>query len=314
MIWQGAMTVLAALIAASSGAAEFAIKIEEPHLTILDSGKPVLVYNYGRIPPPEGVPEYLGRACYLHPVYGSAGDVLTEDFPPDHYHHRGVFWAWPSCAWGDRPMDMWLMRDVRPRWERWLVREVGSEKAEIAVSNVWTFDDDPDTPVLREIVRFIVYPSEERGRLIDFHFIFENISEKTLTIQGQKSGEKGYGGFCFRPNSARKPLQFSSALGLHEEDAFWVESPWADVSSKAAPDGVISGAAIFQHPKNPGYPHGGWLFRHYGFLGASWPHLDSHILRPGESLDLRYGLYLHQGNAEEGKVSNRFARYVEQAK
>ncbi|UCF15923.1 MAG: PmoA family protein, partial [Phycisphaerales bacterium] len=34
------------------------------------------------------------RANYIHPLYGLDGQVLTEDFPRDHPHHRGVFWAW----------------------------------------------------------------------------------------------------------------------------------------------------------------------------------------------------------------------------
>ena len=34
------------------------------------------------------------RANYIHPLYDLEGNVLTEDFPSDHRHHRGIFWAW----------------------------------------------------------------------------------------------------------------------------------------------------------------------------------------------------------------------------
>jgi sugar/nucleoside kinase (ribokinase family) len=33
---------------------------------------------------PEGVPEDRRRSCYIHPIYGLDGQVLTDDFPKDH--------------------------------------------------------------------------------------------------------------------------------------------------------------------------------------------------------------------------------------
>jgi len=60
---------------------------------------PVLVYSYGTVSG-EGVHSRYDRANYLHPVYGLDGEVLTEDFPEDHAHHRGIFWAWPHIRVG----------------------------------------------------------------------------------------------------------------------------------------------------------------------------------------------------------------------
>jgi hypothetical protein len=42
------------------------------------------------------------RANYIHPLYGLDGEVLTEDFPADHLHHRGIFWAWHQVWLGDK--------------------------------------------------------------------------------------------------------------------------------------------------------------------------------------------------------------------
>ena len=67
----------------------------------------MLVYNHGVITD-EKVPAKdarRSRACYIHPLWGLNGEVLTDDFPKDHYHHHGVFWAWPHVEIGrmDRP-------------------------------------------------------------------------------------------------------------------------------------------------------------------------------------------------------------------
>ena len=64
-------------------------------LTVLDRGRPVLTYVHGdRLP--EGLGPELARSCYIHPLYSLDGEVLTEDFPADHLHHHGLFWAWPA--------------------------------------------------------------------------------------------------------------------------------------------------------------------------------------------------------------------------
>ncbi len=306
------MSALATLLitAAVCGAeAQFALQDDGARLTVLEGDKPVLVYNYRRVAPPKGVAEHYGRACYIHPLYGLDGDVLTQDFPPDHYHHRGLYWAWPMCKVGDRRADIWLSKDVHQHFEKWLMREVGKDQAEIGVQNVWTFDDRPDNPVVRETIRFTVRPADEQGRTVDFHLEFTNLTDEALRIEPKDY--KGYGGFCLRLDAKRKPLTFTTALGTQPpgEDALRCETPWADVSSRIEPDGPYSGAAMFQHRENPGYPHPGWILRHYGFLGASWPHVETREIGPGRSFALRYRLYIHRGDAEQGDVRRRFQEY-----
>ncbi len=35
----------------------------------------------------------FSRADYVHPLWGPRGEVLTEEVPADHPHHRGIFWS-----------------------------------------------------------------------------------------------------------------------------------------------------------------------------------------------------------------------------
>src|SRR5690606_15524832 len=56
------------------------------------------------------------RANYIHPLYGLNGEVLTEDFPDDHLHHHGIFWAWHQLyAEGERVGDPWISEGIS--WE-----------------------------------------------------------------------------------------------------------------------------------------------------------------------------------------------------
>lgn len=61
---------------------------------------------------PKSIDGKYTRANYIHPLYGLDGEILTEDFPSDDLHHRGIFWTWHQVYIGDRRMgDAWLIED-----------------------------------------------------------------------------------------------------------------------------------------------------------------------------------------------------------
>ena len=300
--------LMAVSLAAHAG---FKIKDQKGALTILENNTPVLVYHYKPVPAPEGVAANFARACYIHPLYGLDGEILTDDFPADHRHHRGVFWAWPECTADGRRLDPWALKDARQHHEKFLIRKAGADKAVISIRNRWAFDDAPDKAVVREEITFTVLPAADGHRAIDFDMTFTNVSGKTVTFLGAKN--KGYGGLCYRPdaNTNRLPITFTHTKGVQpqKEDLLRCESPWADLSTQK-PSGGTSGVAIFQNAQNPGYPHPGWMMRHYGFLGVSWPHEETYELAPGKSFHLAYRMLIHRGSAEEADVAKCFEAYA----
>ena len=52
------------------------------------------------------------RSHYIHPLYGLDGEILTENFPSDHVHQRGIFWSWHQLLVGDKSVgDGWILKD-----------------------------------------------------------------------------------------------------------------------------------------------------------------------------------------------------------
>jgi hypothetical protein len=288
-------------------------------LKVSEDGKPVLSYHYEFSELPQRVPERYRRAGYIHPLYGLDGEVMTQDYPIDHRHHRGVFWAWPDSTLGDKRADIWLLDGIRSVHAEWVEKKAEDDKVVIAAKNHWVYDDAPDKPVMTEAVRFVVHPATEKTRAIDFEVTFTNVTEDVFTIRGALTDNKGYGGFCLRPDATRKPFQFTSVLGKQEPEVDNTDddfpSPWVDISFATEKDGdTFSGMATFQHPDNPGYPHNKWILRHYGFLGHSWPHIKGYELQPGASVTMRYRLFIHRNDAETANVAGAFEQYENEMK
>jgi len=303
-----------ALLACTLAQAEFKIEDTGSALNITENGAPVLTYHYGWVLPPEGVKHRFYRTGYIHPLHGPGGEVLTQDFPDDHYHHRGVFWGWPNTTWKGKRVDTWGLDGARQATVSCVPGAVTGGHAAFAGENFWVLDGDYDYPIASERYEVVVHAATDIGRAIDFTITLENISDAPIVMRGATTDGKGYGGFNFRPDKARKPMHFTTALGAQEVDAFEVASPWVDVSYAVAPGSeALSGAAIFQHPDNPAYPHHGWLLRHYAFLGHAWPGNTDHELPPGAALTLKYRLYTHKGNAEEGQVAEAFSAFTDAA-
>lgn len=311
------LTVCVVLLAVSIGfrlaspdPSSFSFSENDSTLAILDGDQPVLSIVHGRMDPPEEIDAEYWRSNYVHPVFGLDGEILTEDFPEDHPHHRGIFWTWPEVTYGDREVDPWALRGARQLFRRWVEREIKADHATVSFESGWRLDEGWD-PFVTEHITITVRPASETGRSIDFRLRFQNVSEEKVTLRGR--GETGYGGFNIRPDGSRPGNRITTAVGELEDDALEVESGWADYSSQVSDDGTYAGLAIFQHPENPGFPHSGWILRHYGFLGASWPQYERLELEPGDSFDLAYRVFIHRGDAETAGVTEEYESFIREA-
>ena len=80
-------------------------------------GKPVLRYNHAVLEPPAGVEPVFRRSGFIHPLTTPLGLVVSDDFPPDHAHQHGLFFAWVNTTFGGHHVDFWNQKagtgDVR---------------------------------------------------------------------------------------------------------------------------------------------------------------------------------------------------------
>ncbi len=269
-------------------------------LTVLQEGKPVLSYVYG-MNLKEGVAEDRTRSCYVHPLWGLDKEVLTDDFPEDHPHHRGVFWTWPEILVGDSPdtLSLWDIRGIQQRFESWFEPpKAGPTFASFGAQNGWYAGEKR---VMDEQVRLTVFRAGDFGRIIDFEFRWTALDQPVKEI-GAPEEDKGYGGFGLRMAPCADPV-ITTDSGLQAEDSNRQPFQWADFSARFGQSEKASGAAIFPDPANPGYPNG-WTLRHYGFTGVAWPGLEPFTFQPGVPVTMRYRVWVHRGDVDWGRVAS----------
>lgn len=270
-------------------------------LALFEGDRPVFVYNHGVIKPPAGVPADRARSSYIHPLYGPDGEVLTDDFPKDHYHHRGLFWSWPHVRIGDQHYDLWMLNGIEHRFERWLSREAGANGATLGVENGWYVGE---RKVVREQVWIRTTPSIRDDRALDVELTWTPIAEP-LTLEGAEG--KSYGGLTLR-FAPRTNTVITTPLGQGEKDLTITRLPWADLSARFAGREQASGAAIFVAPDHPDYPPE-WLTRHYGVLCLGWPGVKPKTFQLGETIRCRYRVWIHRGAASVERLKQAYQAY-----
>jgi hypothetical protein len=280
--------------------------VGDQSLKLSEGQAPVLVYNHGVITN-EQVPQSdhrRSRACYIHPLWGINGEMLTDDFPQDHYHHHGVFWTWPHVGVEGEQHDLWAGSTIWDRFVRWICRQTGPVAAVLAVENGWFIGQQK---VMIERVWMRVFKVSDDTRALDLEFTWIPVDEP-ITLQGAEG--KSYGGLTvrFAPRS-RQDTVITVPNGRTAEDLPDTPLAWADFASKFGDAATPSGAAIFVHPQHPDYPPT-WLTRYYGPLCVGWPGVKARTFERGKPIRLNYRIWIHRSAVELDELKQAYAAYV----
>lgn len=261
-------------------------------IELIEDGKKVLEYQKK----PKNLAGRYVCSNYIHPLYDLNGNVVTEESPPDHPYHRGVFWAWHQLYVDNKRLgDGWTNDSISQE-----VVDVTSEKAKdrinLKMDVIWRSMVLADgKPFLDEKTRITVYMPEAGIRKIDFEIKLKALM--TGLQLGGSADQKGYGGFCVR---MRLPdgLIFSSDNGQVTPQEMQIKAgPWMDFSGRFGTGNEISGITILCHPDMPDYPEP-WILRQKGSMqNVVFPGQERINIPTDNPIVLRYRLLIHNGNA-----------------
>ena len=272
-------------------------------------GKKVLFYQKetkaldGRFP----------RADYVHPLYGPDGFVITEDFPKDHLHQRGIYWAWHQILIGDKRVgDAWVCDNFI--WDVKNVRVVQENEDEVSLyartlwkSPLWPDAAGKQKPFMEEKVIISVRQPAGGYRVVDFTISLLALEENVKI--GGSDNAKGYGGFSVRMKMP-DDLKFYSTEGEVTPQVTQVKAgPWMNISGSLANSGK-GGVVIMCHPGNPGYP-GPWILRKKGSMqNPAWPGREPVDIPSDKPTMLRYRLVVYEGTLNKEEIEAVFRSFM----
>ncbi|MBQ8363007.1 MAG: PmoA family protein [Thermoguttaceae bacterium] len=178
--------------------------------------------------------------------------------------------------------------------------------------------------VVTEIVRVKTGPIETfkgvRCRSVDVEIVLIP-NEKPISLRGAEG--KSYGGLTirFRPVGKNGEDRFIlTDEGLAKGDMPEKPLRWADFTSRfgsvdkeTVEKYALSGAAIFLSPNFPDFPPT-WLTRYYGPLCVGWPGVVEQKFEPGERIEIRARIWLHEGLVAKETLQKAFERWAEEEK
>lgn len=271
------------------------------HVEIRIDEKPFATYRLntkGELPKP-----------FLLPARAADGTVLTRPLedPEDHPHHKGVWVAVDKVNdvdfWAEKGKIITTAMDTDP------VRVGSWRAARLRVSNSWQSLDGK--PVVDEETAITVFPN----RLLTYDIRF-------IAKHGPvEFGDTKEGLFGFRMVDTLREKETGKVVNADRKNGTkecWGQtSAWVDYYGTV--NGKTYGVALFDHPKN--FRKSRYHVRNYGLFSIS-PFGDAAYtkgqesakpvkLAKGETLRLRYAMYIHDGDTQAGKVADVYKQYLE---
>ena len=301
--------ITAILIAQFSHGQSMSLERNSDGAWVLEHGERVLFYQAKT----KSIDGEYARADYIHPLYNVDGYELTEDFPKDHLHHRGIFWTWHQVIIVDEQIgDAWECKDFI--WD--VVDFKVSESTENSLtlrsktlwkSPQWKGDDGFLKAFVEENAKITVYQKKDNYRIIDFEISLKAL-EKDLKIGGSND-HKGYGGFSIRMKMP-KDITFSSTTGQVEPRTPQIEAgPWMNISGTLASNSKKGGVIIMNHTGNPMYPEN-WILRRKGSMqNPVYPGQKPVSLSTTDPTVLKHRLVTYTGQLSDEQIQSIISSY-----
>jgi hypothetical protein len=279
---------------------------------------------------------------FLYPVYSPDGSVITRGYPVeprkgdrvDHPHHIGIWFNHGNV----NGLDFWNNSSSIPAEKKDLYGHIVYKKTNIITGGrrgilevVLNWNDNKGNTLLTENCRYI-FEGDKNSRTID------HISTLTAVAGPVLFGDSKEGLFAIRVDRAfempsNESLVFiddkgnpttikaidnkgvtgmyKSSNGLRGDSVWGTRNDWV-ILSGTKNDATIS-IAIFDNPKNPGYPayahaRGYGLFSINNFGQNSYdPKQEkrSYVIENGKSVTLYHRFYIQSGSELTAEKANK---------
>ena len=212
-------------------------------------GRDVVAYRTAKERVPrEDIPEVYNRDGYLHPVWSPSGRVITDDYPPDHIHHHGIWAAWTNTIFQGRTPDFWNMGRASGRVEVVALDSIWSGVAHAGLNARHRYVDmiEEEVTALNEAWHLKVYRTPTDINILDLSLTQIVATGDTLILPEYRYGGVGVRGH--RDWVGEEGTEFFTSEGLTRENGHATRARWCHIGGIV--DGERVGIAVLSHPDN----------------------------------------------------------------
>jgi hypothetical protein len=234
-------------------AAAVAARTEGDSVHVTRDGRPVFQYRGGPgVLPSDDIKPAFRRGGYLHPVQTPSGTVVTDDYPPDHRHHHGVWFAWTKTEFQGRAPDFWNMGDGKARVEFEALETSWSGPVHAGVRARHAYVDlsgGARAVALTETWLARAYAVGRAGR--GLHLFDLDLTQAPAAGAALVLPEYHYGGLALRGRrewDGKANASFLTSEGKDRSNGHATRGRWCHLSGRT--EGGVAGAAVLGHPQN----------------------------------------------------------------
>jgi hypothetical protein len=278
----------------------------------------ILPYESEKTPLPKGIEPKYQRGGYISHVYTPSGRLLTDDYPPNHKHHHGIWSPWTKTEFEGRHPDFWNMGDQTGRVDPAGVTDHWSGPVCAGLRAKHKFIDmiaRPEKVALTEQWELIVF--RRMGGHQKPYYVFDlNITQNAVDDTPLILPKYHYGGLGFRGRREwdGPAVTFLNSEGKGREGGDQGQrGRWCWIGGKAEGDQTI-GIAILDHPSNFRAPQPMRLNPSQPFFCYSPSQLGDWRIEPGKPYVARYRFIAADDTADPKEIDRLWNEYAEPVK
>jgi hypothetical protein len=272
--------------------------------------KTVLKYHHKVVEAPIGIQPFFRRSGHIHPLRTPAGRAVTDDFPRDHPHQHGIFFAWVNTSYAGHLVDFWNQGGQTGQVEHVAIEQTvegpvcAEFRARLRHSDI---NFGTTKPVLDETWTVRVYNFEQ-------YFLVDLTSSQQCIAAPLIVNEYHYGGMALRgqrqwyDQRARENQRADREEG--EQEFVFITSEGKDriagnhtrprwVSLSGPVDGQFASVTVMGHPTNFRYPQPVRLHPTKPYFCFAPMVLGEFPLDQARAYVSRYRFFVHDGRLDQ---------------
>lgn len=262
------------------------------------------------LPDPSIKPVYL-RGGYIHPIYTPSGVLVSDDYPSDHYHHHGIWFAWTKTQFEGGHPDFWNVHDGTGRVD---FKSIGSSWSGAVYGG---FTSQQDYVALTGPAPKTALNEEWDVRLYNLggssgYYMFDVVATQSCATSSPLVLEEyRYGGMGVRGHREWKDktkMTFLTSEGKSRADGNATRGRWCRITGPV--NGKVVGIAILDHPANLRSPQPMRLNPDDPFFNYAPSQLGQFEIKPGEKFVLRYRYIVSDGSDNPAELNRLWNDYA----